>query len=116
MKMVTGIVTLFYILGVLSAADAVMNVRTPQGTIAWSVSLVSFPFVAVPAYWALSRSDCRGHVEAYQGREDALYELVDETRGSVTARDAQAFCAWRDARIRLVGPATTQPQEVMRSD
>ena len=110
MKMVTGIVTLFYLLGVLSAADAVMNARTAQGTIAWSVSLVSFPFVAVPAYWALGRSDCRGHVQADQGRKDETDELVGETRGSEPAQHAGALCPWWDAHIRLVGTATNQPQ------
>jgi len=30
----------------VAAGQAIMMTRTPQGAIAWSVSLVSFPFVA----------------------------------------------------------------------
>ena len=38
------------ILGVLTAVHAVMGVRTAQGAIAWALSLVMFPYVALPLY------------------------------------------------------------------
>jgi cardiolipin synthase len=44
------LITLLELVGILSAAHAVMSVRTPQGTIAWAVSLIAAPFLAVPAY------------------------------------------------------------------
>jgi len=37
------------LLGFLCALHALMSVRTPQGTIAWFVSLNTFPSLAVPA-------------------------------------------------------------------
>ena len=45
------IVIVFHALGLLSSINAVMSARTPQGAIAWAVSLNTFPYVAVPAYW-----------------------------------------------------------------
>ena len=50
-----SLVLIFEVLGILSAMHAVMNVRTPQGSIAWAVSLVIVPVVSVPAYWVFGR-------------------------------------------------------------
>ncbi len=66
----TLVVLFFELLGILSAVHAVMSTRTSQGAIAWSISLVTFPYVAVPAYWVLGRSKFRGYVTARQ--EDGL--------------------------------------------
>ena len=41
-------VLLFHLFGVLHVVHAVMNVRTSQGTIAWIVSLLALPWIAVP--------------------------------------------------------------------
>ena len=53
---VTWIALAFYVSGIIAAIDAVMTTRTAPGAIAWSVSLVSFPFVAVPAYLVFGRN------------------------------------------------------------
>ena len=54
------IVAVFYIPGMVLAVQAVMTARTAQGAIAWSVSLVTFPFVSVPAYLVFGRSKFEG--------------------------------------------------------
>ncbi len=56
------IIILFHIAGFLSSINAVMNTRTSQGAIAWAVSLNTFPYLAVPAYWVLGRSRFRGYI------------------------------------------------------
>ena len=48
--MIVALAVVFEILGVLSAVHAIMSSRTPQGSIAWAVSLVTLPYVSVPAY------------------------------------------------------------------
>ena len=58
------IVALFYLLGFLSSINAVMTSRTSQGSIAWVVSLNTFPFIAVPAYWLFGNSRFNGYVKA----------------------------------------------------
>ncbi len=69
-KMVALIVVIFQVLGFISSINAVMSARTSQGTIAWVVSLNTFPYLAVPAYWIFGRSQFQGYVTAHQ--EDHL--------------------------------------------
>jgi cardiolipin synthase len=75
-KLVALIVAVFYVAGILAAVHAVMNTRTAPGAIAWSVSLVSMPFVAVPAYLVFGRSQFAGMVEAYEERKDDIDALL----------------------------------------
>ena len=57
-------VIVFHLLGLISSINAVMTARTSQGAIAWIISLNTFPYVAVPAYWFLGRSRFHGYVIA----------------------------------------------------
>ena len=77
-RMITLIVAAFYIAGIICAIESVMRVRTAQGAIAWSVSLVSFPFVAVPAYLVLGRSKFEGMSEAFAERHDELEGVLEK--------------------------------------
>ncbi len=77
-------------LGILTAVHAIMTVRSSQASIAWAVSLVTFPFLALPLYWILGRSRFSGYVEAIrQGHdeharqvEEILRRMKDEHRSS----------------------------------
>jgi len=75
-KIVAGTVTAFYLAGIIGAVDAAMTARTAQGAVAWSVSLVSFPFLAVPAYLVLGRSKFAGRAEAFNARRAEIDELL----------------------------------------
>lgn len=46
----------FYVVGILHMLHALMHVRTSQGTIAWVISLLTVPFLALPMYWLLGRT------------------------------------------------------------
>ncbi len=50
----TGIM-LIHVLGMISAVMALMSSRTSQGAVAWIISLLTFPYAAVPAYWLFGR-------------------------------------------------------------
>ena len=72
-------------LGILNAAHAVMTVRSSQGAIAWGISLVTFPWISLPLYWVLGRSQFQGYSEAFrqiyeQQREasDAAYRQLQQ--------------------------------------
>lgn len=65
-------------LGVLHVIHAVMHVRTSQGTIAWVVSLVTFPYVAIPLYWLLGRTRFSGYVRARRQGDNRMSELANE--------------------------------------
>ena len=60
--------------GFLCAIHALMSVRTPQGTMAWGVALIAFPYFAVPAYFVLGRSKFHGYKVARQVLEASSEE------------------------------------------
>jgi cardiolipin synthase len=70
-------------LGIASAVHAIMHTRTEQGAVAWGISLVAFPYVAVPAYWFLGRSRFGGYVTARRLSEDLGEDLLADTRERV---------------------------------
>ena len=80
--MIATIIAIFHLLGIISSVHAVMDTRTTQGTIAWVISLNTFPYIAVPAYWILGRSRFKGYVKAHRASEQhiARYEHLIETR------------------------------------
>jgi cardiolipin synthase len=113
-RMIAAIVTVFYILGIVSAVDAIMRARTPQGAVAWSVALVSFPFVAVPAYAVFGRSKFEGTLDAYEERKDEIDSLIAEFHAnlkpwSVPEKDANPHF---EAIRRLSGMEMTRDNRV----
>jgi cardiolipin synthase A/B len=65
-------VLLAHLLGFASSIDALMSTRTPQGAVAWIVSLNAVPYLAVPAYWVFGRNKFQGYVIARRDLESAL--------------------------------------------
>ena len=51
-------------IGALHVLHALLHARTSQGTIAWIVSLIAFPYLAIPFYWFLGRHRFHGYIEA----------------------------------------------------
>ena len=72
-----------HVVGFLSSIDAVMSTRTSQGAIAWALSLNTFPYVAVPAYWVLGRNKFEGYVSARQHEDHELQSVLLEAREKV---------------------------------
>ena len=70
---------IFHTLGFFTSLNAVMTARTSQGAIAWAISLITFPYMAVPAYWFLGRSRFHGYVTARQSGDVNIQERL-ETR------------------------------------
>ena len=74
-----GLVTVvaFYLVGILHVLHALMHVRTSQGTIAWVISLVTVPFVAIPLYWLLGRTRFSGSVGGRRQKDERLARLAE---------------------------------------
>jgi cardiolipin synthase A/B len=113
-KIFAAITIAFYVAGIISAIQAVMTVRTPQGAIAWSVSLVSFPFVAVPAYLVFGRSKFEGMVQAYDARRTEIEALEAQVRRNIDpwVAEAELRPAIYNAVRRLTGMALTRGNDV----
>ena len=83
--MIALITTVFYLAGFIAAGHAVLTTRTAPGAIAWSVSLVSMPFVAVPAYLVFGRSKFKGGIEAYDARREEIDQRIVDIRSGLEA-------------------------------
>ncbi|MFT7670553.1 MAG: cardiolipin synthase [Planctomycetota bacterium] len=59
-----ALIPLVHLAGFFCAYRAIMHTRTPQGAIAWSVSLVVFPYLSVPFYVIFGRRKFHGYVNA----------------------------------------------------
>jgi cardiolipin synthase A/B len=66
------------ILGIFTAAHAVMGVRTAQGAIAWALSLVMFPYIALPLYWILCQNKFEGYVDARRTGDLDIHHIVQD--------------------------------------
>ena len=75
------IATVFHILGFISSINAVMSARTSQGAIAWAISLNTFPYIAVPAYWFLGRSRFHGYVTARHSVDMDIKKKLEKPPG-----------------------------------
>jgi cardiolipin synthase len=62
--MLTALIVALHLAGVACAVVAVMQTRTPQGSIAWAVSLITFPYLAVPFYLVFGRTKFHGYLTA----------------------------------------------------
>lgn len=85
--MISIIVSTFYIVGIILAIEAAMTSRTEQGAIAWSFSLVTVPFVSVPAYLVFGRSKFEGFSDAFESRRDELERLLSEVQTNLEPWD-----------------------------
>ena len=64
--------------GIANAAHAVLNVRSAPGAIAWVISLIAFPYVAIPLYWIIGRSKFYGYAEAHRIAGIQYQELMQQ--------------------------------------
>jgi cardiolipin synthase len=72
-----------HVLGLVSSIHAVMTARTSQGSIAWAISLNTFPYVAVPAYWFLGRSRFAGYITARKDTDAGSLQTFQQIRDDV---------------------------------
>jgi cardiolipin synthase len=54
-------IIIFYVLGLICAAIAILRSRTPQGAIAWVLGLITLPFFTVPIFFIFGRSKFYGY-------------------------------------------------------
>jgi cardiolipin synthase A/B len=67
----------FYLVGIGHVFHALMHVRTSQGTIAWVISLLLVPFLAIPLYWLLGRTRFSDYVRGRRKADGRLGKLAE---------------------------------------
>lgn len=71
-----------YLVGILSAVDAIMRTRTAQGATAWALALVLIPFISLPLYFIFGRIKFEEYVLALRNLDVELQARMEEARGS----------------------------------
>ena len=75
LQVLAVLLVLLEILGLILAVDVVYTGRTPQGTVAWAVSLILLPMLAVPLYLVFGPRRLYGYVRARRRGSEAINRL-----------------------------------------
>lgn len=81
--MIELVAVTFYIAGFAAAAHAALTTRTAQGAVAWTLFLLMFPFLGLPAYLIFGRNRFQGLAEAFEASEASIRQLITELRKSM---------------------------------
>jgi cardiolipin synthase len=97
-----------YLLAIVNAVLAIQSSRTPQGATAWSIALISLPFLALPLYWIFGRKKFHGYVEAHRRAEARVGRRVEQILEAIHDNAASAP-EGLDSFFRLIGGQTRLP-------
>ena len=89
-SVIAVIFMLVEILGIITAVHAIMNTRTSQGAIAWGISLVTFPWLALPLYAVFGRNKFMGYVSLRQVKDEKIQHIIKGAQTDAAAR--QLIC------------------------
>ncbi|MCB1697587.1 MAG: cardiolipin synthase [Halioglobus sp.] len=74
---------LVYVMAIVSALEAILNARTSQGAVAWTISLLTLPYITVPLYLVFGRTRFDGYLEQRDEIERESQRLNRETSGLI---------------------------------
>ncbi len=80
------VIPLVELLGILTAVHAVMNARTSQGAIAWAISLVTFPWLALVLYAIFGRNKFNGYVLLRSSNDSEIRHLISKIQAEAAAK------------------------------
>ena len=96
-----------HLAGLLAIAHVVMVGRTSEATIAWVMSLLTFPYLSLPLYLIFGRKRFRGYVKARRAGGVRMQALIREISGYQSV-----FCAShhnRLARVKVIEHLASMP-------
>jgi cardiolipin synthase A/B len=71
------VVPMVELLGIIAAFHAVMHARTSQSAIAWGISLVTFPWLALILYAIFGRNKFNGYVLLRNSKDKAIQHIIE---------------------------------------
>ena len=80
------VIPLVELLGILAAVHAIMNARTSQGAIAWAISLVTFPWLALILYAILGRNKFKGYVLLRNIKDQYIHHFIEKVQKDAVSR------------------------------
>jgi cardiolipin synthase len=72
-----------YITSIVFALEAIIKTRTSQGAVAWAISLIAIPFLALPCYLVFGRNKFDGYLEQREEIEAESLRLLNRHSGAV---------------------------------
>ncbi|WP_390623405.1 cardiolipin synthase [Stieleria maiorica] len=93
-----------HLLGAAASLNVLTEQRTPQGAIAWIVSLNTFPYLAVPLYWTIGETHYETYSTAYRASVSEGDPIIKHLYQSLKTADliAPASDGTRQVLTRLV--------------
>jgi len=82
------IIPVFHSLGAIASVHVIMKGRTSQGTIAWVLSLVIMPYIALPLYLVFGRSKFHGYIAARRKDNIEIQPFIDSLSPYITPEDS----------------------------
>lgn len=103
-------IALIHLTGMVAAAHAALTARTPQGAVAWAVSLIFMPYLALVPYLIFGRTKFEGYVAARRARNRQFYSHARAFQQSKRARvEAEAQVGHMLAGIQTLAELTGLP-------
>lgn len=81
------VVPLVELLGIAAAVHAVMHARTSQGAIAWAISLITFPWLALALYAIFGRNKFSGYVLLRTAKDSDIHHYIDKIQADAVERE-----------------------------
>ncbi|PWQ92978.1 cardiolipin synthase [Leucothrix arctica] len=82
--MIAIIITAVQLLGLVMAVYALLATRTSQGTVAWVVTLIAFPWLGIPAYLIFGRTRYKGYVSSRAEGEQGARKKLDSVKYKIS--------------------------------
>lgn len=81
------VVPLVELLGIIAAVHAVMNARTSQGAIAWAISLVTFPWLALALYAIFGRNKFNGYALLRGSKDSDIHHFNEKIQAEAAGKE-----------------------------
>ncbi len=75
-----ALLVVFYLLGMITAVRALWTARTSQSAIAWMISCITLPWLAVPLYWIFGRNRFHGYRLARRSSDARFRDMIGGIR------------------------------------
>ena len=105
--LLTGVI-LFHAVGAAHVLHALFRVRSPSATIAWIISLLTFPWVSIPLYWFLGRDRLTGYVNARRSDDKKVNEQLNALETSIKPHRVEPQTAFLRCATKLAGQPVTR--------
>jgi len=89
-RLIASFVLLAHVAGALTSVEAIMLTRTPQGAIAWAISLNLFPYGAVPAYWLFGHTEFEKYNTVRELNEEKFAPIRETIGESISSQNLRA--------------------------